>query len=248
MIWHDCHGEAKIKPLSGTLFRLVQRQEQSATLDLVDTLEEQALLEQMLEESKPSIAPESGELHYLLKTPFRYPPLPWGSRFGRRSESSVFYAGTGIEVTLAESAYYRFVFWTSMDAESIKPQIRTEHTLFSVGYGTEQGVQLQQTPFLPYQAELTDPKGYQHCQQLGSTMREAGIEAFEYPSARDPLKGICVGVFTPAVFTAPRPQEMNQWLCEVTATEVSFKQTGDRAVTTFPFECFAINGELPLPA
>ncbi|MGF1762881.1 hypothetical protein L4C32_05725 [Aliivibrio kagoshimensis] len=79
-------------------------------------------------------------------------------------------------------------------------------------------------------------------------MREADIKAFEYPSARDPLKGIGVGVFTPAVFTAPRPQEMNQWLCEVSAIEVSFKQVGDRGGTTFPFECFALNGELPLPA
>ncbi len=248
MIRQACRGDDEIRPLGGTLFRLVHSQEQNGTLELVDTLEEQAMLEQMLEEDKPLIAADNDTLHYLLTTPFRYPPLPWGSRFGRRFEPSIFYGGSGVEVTLAESAYYRFVFWSSMNAEPIKSQIRSEHTLFSAVYRTEKGIQLQQAAFLSYQAQLTDPKDYQSCQQLGTTMREAGIEAFEYPSARDPLKGICVGVFTSAVFTAPRPKDMNQWLCEVSAREVSFKQIGDSSVITFPFECFALNGVLPLPA
>ena len=36
-----------------------------------------------------------------------------------------------VDVTLAESAYYRFVFWNSMAGTPIKNQIRSEHSLFS---------------------------------------------------------------------------------------------------------------------
>ncbi|MDU3955055.1 MAG: RES domain-containing protein, partial [Pseudomonas aeruginosa] len=46
-IWRQCKGERHIRPLQGRLVRLVESQEQVATLQLVDTLEEQALLEEL---------------------------------------------------------------------------------------------------------------------------------------------------------------------------------------------------------
>ena len=54
-IWQACAGVEQIIPLRGRLVRLVENQGQVATLQLVDTLEEQALLEQLLESSKPSL-------------------------------------------------------------------------------------------------------------------------------------------------------------------------------------------------
>lgn len=77
-IWRQCKGERHIRPLQGRLVRLVESQEQVATLQLVDTLEEQALLEELLESGKPPVPADAEPLHYLLKTPFRYPPLRWG--------------------------------------------------------------------------------------------------------------------------------------------------------------------------
>ncbi len=248
MIWHDCHGEQYIGPLSGQLFRLVESQEQVATLEYVDTLEEQALLEEMLEEAKPPYPEDCDDLYYLLKTPFRYPPLKWGSRFGRVHEPSIFYGGTGVRVTLAESAYYRFVFWYSMEAEPVKEKLRTEHTLFSVAYATGKGVQLHRPPFDAYRQELAHPRNYQACQLLGSAMRAAGVEVFEYLSARDRRGGLCVGLFTPQGFAEKSPQDMSHWLCEVSSQEVSFKQIGERDVSLFPLEQFLYEGELPLPA
>src|SRR2546430_13202034 len=41
---------------------------------LFRSLEEQASLELVLEESKPPLPPEARRLHYLLATPFRYRP------------------------------------------------------------------------------------------------------------------------------------------------------------------------------
>ena len=41
-------------------------------MKLVDTLAEQALLEDLIESSKPPVPVECRHLHYLLSTPFRY--------------------------------------------------------------------------------------------------------------------------------------------------------------------------------
>ena len=107
MVWDACNGAQQIGSLKGTLYRLVESQEQVATLGYVDTLDEQALLEEMLESTKPVYREGLMTYHYLLSTPFRYPPLKWGSRFGAVHEPSIFYGGSTVDVTLAESAYYR---------------------------------------------------------------------------------------------------------------------------------------------
>ena len=248
MIWSECDGPKHSRPIAGTLYRLVESQEQVATLGYVDTLEEQALLESMLEDVKPAYPEGTSGLHYLLKTPFRYPPLKWGSRFGQRHEPSLFYAGQAIEPTLAESAYYRFVFWYSMDGEPVSDRIRTEHTLFSARYSTQHGIRLQEAPFDVYEADLRHPASYAECQALGTAMRDSGIEAFEYHSARDLQAGLCVALFSPSAFTSKRPLRSNQWLCELGATEVSFKKLGTHTVTTFQVSTFFFKDRLPMPA
>ena len=248
MIWQACNGPEHIRPIDGKLHRLVESQEQIATLGYVDTLDEQALLEQLLDQAKPVSQPDCEPLHYLLKTPFRYPPLKWGSRFGRVHERSLFYGGKNIAAVLAESAFYRFVFWHSMAAAPVKDRILSEHTLFSVRYYTEKGVQLQEPPFDQYQARLTDPVDYGATQQIGSAMREAQVEAFEYCSARDPDHGLCVALFSPAAFRQKKPQESSQWFCEISADRVSFTQLRSSKVVTFGIATFQVDGVLPRPA
>jgi hypothetical protein len=90
-IWREAEGERHIQPIAGTLLRMVESQEQIATNRLVDALDKQQLLEELLEGTKPDYRPGTRHLHYLLATPFRYPPLRHGSRFGRRSEPALFY-------------------------------------------------------------------------------------------------------------------------------------------------------------
>ena len=204
-IWEACQGPEQIRRVAGVLFRMVESQEQVATLGYVDTLEEQALLEQMLDEVKPPYRPDTDGLHYLLRTPFRYPPLRWGSRFGRIHEPGIFYGGCGTDATLAEAAYYRFVFWYSMDAAPVKEAIRSEHTLFSAAYRSERGIKLHEPPFSAFSAAITHPADYAQTQLLGTAMREAGVDAFEYPSARDPQRGLCVGLFYPPRSASPSP-------------------------------------------
>jgi hypothetical protein len=205
-------------------------------------------LEQMLEDTKPATPVASNGLHYLLKTPFRYPPLKWGSRFGAVHEPGIFYAGGSVTATLTESAYYRLVFWYSMAAPPVKPVLRSAHTLFSATYHTRLGVCLQQPPFSQYQSELTNKADYRLTQQLGSAMREAAVELFEYRSARAQQPELCVGLFSPAAFTAKQPDQTSQWLCELNAEQVLFKQAGDSTVHQFSATQFLVNGTLPLPA
>ena len=248
MIWDECQGAQQIGALAGTLYRLVESQEQIATMGYVDTLEEQALLELMLEGSKPLYKKDLTAYHYLLSTPFRYPPLKWGSRFGSANEPSLFYGGKTINVTLAESAYYRFVFWHSMSGAPIKPQIKSEHSLFSVDYQSSKGVSLQKAPFKQYQAEISHPGQYSQSQQLGAAMKASGVEAFEYTSARDPHKEPCVGLFTARAFKSKKPNGMNQCLCETSAKEVRFKQLHSNTITSFKLDIFLLNEQLPMPA
>ncbi len=248
MLWDTCAGKQAMGHISGTLLRLVESQAQVATLTYVDTLEEQSLLESMLNAVKPAYPEDSEALHYLLRTPFRYPPLPWGSRYGRVHEPSIFYGGGTLTTTLAESAYYRFVFWYSMEGEPVKDSLRSEHTLISADYGSDLGVRLQLPPFSQHTAMLMHPQDYAQTQLLGSAMRDAGVEAFEYPSARDIHHGICVGLFTPKAFPGKRPRETSQWLCELRARDLTFKPLGVTDTVHFAIEDFLYLGRLPMPA
>src|SRR3546814_1447755 len=92
--WTPAALSAEARRLEGTCWRLVEAQHRVSTLKLVDTLEEQDLLERLTEEAKPSVSEECRHLHYLLATPFRYgAAYPRGSRFRRAGMTpGVFYA------------------------------------------------------------------------------------------------------------------------------------------------------------
>ena len=254
MIWERCNGAQHITALKGTLMRLVESQEHVATMSMVDTLDEQALLEDMLEGSKPPYSADTSsdnlaKYDYLLKSPFRYPPLKWGSRFGQTHERSLFYGATNATTVLAESAYYRFIFWYSMHSDqSITPpkaMINTQHSMFAADYQTERGIQLQAPPFNEYQTSLTHPQDYSASQTIGTAMRNADVQAFEYTSARDEQQGTCVALFTIEAMKSKKPKNLTRWQCQLTADEVSFKQVGQREVIRFALEGFLVDGELP---
>jgi hypothetical protein len=246
--WSALIAAAKPLRIGGELQRLVESQEQVATVHLVSTLARQELLEEMLESVKPPLASGSEKLHYLLKTPFRYPPLEHGSRFGGPHEPSLFYGSLSTPTVLAEAAYYRFVFWHGMTTPPAE-KITTQHTLFGARYRTERGLKLSEPPFARYKAVLADPAEYRPTQALGSLLREAGIEGVEYVSARDPDSGVNVALFTPSALTGRRrPTFQDGWLCELTAEQVHFSPKHGKGSYTFPLTTFLVRGRLPEPA
>ena len=245
--WDACVASVAPTRLSGTLLRLVESQEQVATSRLVGSLARQAVLELLLEGTKPPLRKGTEALHYLLATPFRYPPLKHGSRFGARSEPSLFYGSLEIRTVLAEAAYYRFVFWHGM-ATPPAGKLDTQHTLFGAAYRTAQGLRLQAPPFAGHRAALASPADYRASQALGAAMRTAGIEAFEFVSARDPEAGINVALFTPRAFARKSPVSQEAWLCELDAERVRFRAVRGPDLHEFPLALFQVAGRLPWPA
>lgn len=247
-IWLACQGDQQKRLIAGQLHRVVENQEQVATLDLVDTLEEQALLEALLEPTKPPPPANTDKLHYLLKTPFRYPPLPWGSRFGGCHEPSLFYGARSLTTALAETAFYRLVFWSGMSIPPPRGRIRSEHHAFQIGYRAARGVQLHLPPFIKYKQQISHPADYHMSRPLGTAMRDAGVDAFEFLSARCSKGGINVALFTPRVLTERRPRRLTPWLCETTADSVAFKNLHNvDGLHHFSREQFLFQGHWPQP-
>lgn len=246
-IWAGCRATAEPRPLGGEILRLVESQEQVATNRLVSTLAEQELLEALLEASKPRLPAAAARLDYLLATPFRYPPLRYGSRFGGRHEPSLFYGARTLTTVLAEAAYYRFVFWQGM-REPPRAPLRTQHTLFGARIRARRAYLLHLPPFDAYRSELASRDAYGPTQALGQALREAGADGIEYVSARDVASGLNVALFTPAVFAQARPTFKEEWLCETRSESVAFYARRDEGLRTFPLSQFTVNSRLPMPA
>lgn len=247
-LWGTCQETLPIAPIAGVLTRVVESQQQIATLALVDDLAEQALLETLIEGSKPALPPAAAGLHYLLATPFRYPPLRHGSRFGRAFEPSLFYGAQRATTALAEAAYYRFVFWSAMAEPPPGGRLRTQHSVFRARYRGERGVRLHQPPCAAHEAVLRAPADYRATQALGSALREAGVGAIEYLSARDPGRGVNVALFGPEALASRAPLGLTPWLCETSAEEVRFAGADGPGLVRFPLADFLVDGRLPLPA
>ncbi len=257
-IWTLSKGAAAVTPIGGELVRIVESQEQIATNQLVDSLEEQALLEQLLEQGKPTLPGGDRVRHYLLSTPFRYPPLRHGSRFGQRHEPGIFYGAATVATALAETAYYRFAFWAGMRVPPRSGALTTAHTAFAAAYAASAGVRLQAPPFDRFTMELRRPDSYAATQALGTRLREEGVLAFEFASARDPGGGINVALFRAQALASTQPGWQQPWLCETRPDRVTFFSSvpGQGGVGTgtapgtvrHPLDDFLVDGRLPLPA
>jgi hypothetical protein len=216
---------------SGEVVRIVESQEQVATTRIVGNLAEQDLLEHMLEENKPgSIDPG---LHYLLSTPFRYPPLRHGSRFGSTLEPSLFYASLELRTCLQECAYYRFIFWYDMASAPPNP-ITTQHTVFRVELRSDRCVDLQANAYDGIRPQLQSAVSYETSQALGSHLRQEGGQLLVFASARGP--GSNAAAYTTAVFaSAPGGQEL--WNSELRSDLVLLRGAG--GLFRFPLSQFA---------
>jgi hypothetical protein len=226
---------------------VVEAQHQVATRKLVDSAEEHALLEELIDRVKPPDQ-SSGRLHYLLFTPFRYPPLAHGSRFGSRQERGIWYGALDRATAFAEVAYYRLLFLEGTRAEL--GTVATALTAFTARVRTTRGVDLAAPPFDAHRRAIASPSSYGASQALGAAMRAAGIEAFRYPSARDTGGGINVGIFLPAVFGNTKPRSFETWHCAASRERVDVTP-GDyfrQGTYTFPRSQFLVRGVLPAPA
>lgn len=246
-IWTRCAGDSELRRLHISPWRVVESQHQVSTRKLVDSAEEQALLEEMIDRVKPADA-TGGRIHYLLFTPFRYPPLRHGSRFGGRKERGIWYGSMNHRTAFAEVAYYRLLF-----IEGTRASLGTVTTSLSAFVGrvrTARGIDLTAPPFHAHRRAIASPSSYTASQSLGTAMRRAGVEAFRYLSARDESDGENVGVFDPSAFGNGKPESIETWHCAATRELVEVTQ-GDyfkREKFSFSRAQFLVRGVLPAPA
>jgi len=246
-IWTQCEGRSEIRALALSPWRVVESQHQVSTRKLVNTLEEQALLEALIDGAKPPDATR-GRQHYLLFTPFRYPPLRHGSRFGDRNGRGIWYGAESVSTAMAEVAYYRLIFLegtaTTLDGVSV------ELSAFVVRARTTRGVDLVAPPFDEHRRVLASRDRYEATQALGAAMRADGVETCRYPSARDPRGGVNVAVFTAQVFGRSAPRDFQRWQCVANRTRVEMTRRDYTASESLSFDrsVFLVRGQLPMPA
>lgn len=250
-IWTQCGGRRSCTDYAGDPWRVVEGQHLVSTRELVDSDEEQQLLEELLEGVKPPLPPDDARgLHYLLFTPFRHPPLRWGSRFGTRFERSLWYGSEELPTALAEVAFYRFVLLEHAPALGVNRPLVLELSAFRASVRSAAAVDLTSGEFARYEAELASATSYESTQALGAAMRADGVELVRYRSARDPAGGPNVALFSPRAFAKKKPTVPQTWHCVATRSAVEFsrKDYFVRASHRFEREAFEIDGRLPVPA
>lgn len=234
--WTPAAVASELAPLAVPVWRAVEAQHRVATLRLVDTLQEQALLEQLLEESKPAAPDPDSHRHYLLTTPFRYPPPhPGGSRFRGMADPGVFYGADERRTACAELGYWRWRFLC--DSPALQRLEPLPQTLFQAGLdGT--AVDLTTAPFARDARHWRAPDDYSACQQFARVARAAGAGVIRYTSVRDPEAGLCSAVLSPRCFTAAALVEQT-WRLSVSHERVQWRRDSALFAEGFEFQCRA---------
>ena len=194
----------------------------ASTMALVDSIEEQHVLERLLDDTKPAIPAAAAHLHWLLFTPFRYPPPPGGSRFRGPNDPGVFYGADAIRTACAELGYWR---WRHLlDSPALNAMPTKPQTVFQVKIKIDT-VDLRAKPFTRDRRHWTDAGDYSRCQDFGRTARAAGVGAIRYESVRDPKHDACCAVLSPAAFAPPIPLEQQTWMLSVARDRVIWQRT-----------------------
>lgn len=210
-IWTRDALRSEARPYTGSAWRFVEAQHRVATLKLVDSLAEQATLEEILEATKPPLPEECRALDYLLATPFRYRPYPAGSRFRRAGLTpGVWYGAEAAETAAAEIVFYRFLFYAESPSTPF-PDDAADYTAFSAAVATPSALDLTAGALATDHAVWTRLTDYAACQALADEARAIGAGIIRYTSVRDPARRANLAVLTCRAFAAPQPVERQTW-------------------------------------
>lgn len=245
-IWTLCQAHTKRKKLSVEAWRIIESQSISSTRKIVDNFLEHEILEDEIESRKPKFNAECQGFHYLLATPFRYPPLKYGSRFGKKTEPSLWYGSLKLSTALTESAYYSLALLIGSAMKEFNTPI--PKTAFLTKVDTTEGLDLTTKPFVKYKDHISSATDWSRSQLLGSRMREHAIQAFTFFSAREKeADSINLAAFSCKAFSLKKPKSQKHLDQFMSRTFVEFidKETKDHYV--FKIEDFLVNGHFPFP-
>ncbi|MEQ1602414.1 MAG: RES family NAD+ phosphorylase [Methylophilaceae bacterium] len=227
--WTLLAVSAESTPWQGSAWCMVEAQHVASTMKIVDSADEQNLLESLLESNKPARMAGTEPLDYLLATPFRYPARHGGSRFRSVTDPGVFYGAESVHSASAELGYWRWKFLKDApDLQKLEPVL---HTAFKVKIKTSV-VNLTLAPFDADQAVWTHKSDYSATQNFAKIVRSANIGGIIYQSVRDPDPAWCIALMTPKAFTEPKPDAKTQtWWLAVYQDAVIWRR--DNASVTF---------------
>ena len=219
--WTPDALRSEARGLSTTCWRLVEAQHRVSTMKLVDSLDEQALLEAELEATKPPVPAECEGLHYLLATPFRYGRYPGNSRFRREGYSpGVFYASEHAETAVAETAFYRLLFFAE-SPDSPWPSNPLEFTAFATAVAAASAIDLTAAPLSRDRESWMRLDDYAACLALADAARSAQVTVIRYQSVRDPAGRANLAVLDCSAFARPEPLGWATWRLRVSAYGVT---------------------------
>ncbi|MBT8148749.1 MAG: RES family NAD+ phosphorylase [Pseudomonadales bacterium] len=228
------------------VWRVVETQEIAATQAITESAEQQSRLEQLLDASKPPVADDCQGLSYLLYTPFRYPPLQYGSRFGGRFERGIFYASLNQAAAFAESATYLWLFQSGPIEPGPLAVIRDQRTAFLVSIKATRAIDLARPAFARIRQAASEPGSWDLSQKLGSAMREARTQYCLYASPRLP-PAINVAVFAANAFADAQPRDTQHWHLRLNEQSCWFTRRGKQGGESFEFRRadFEVEGRIP---
>ncbi len=204
--------------LSMDAWRGVAAQQVVATLRLVDTLEEELLLEQMLQASQAPVhaTSPSHDKPALLTQPFRV-RSPAASRFRRTGAPGVWYGAQTLKAAAAEVAYWRRRFLIA--SRGLREQeLLTEHTFFRARVAGP-ALDLLSPPWLALREQWTRDRDYVPTQALADAARARGLQWLRYESVRDPGTP-CGAVLQVDALQALEAGSPQTWHCKTTQQHV----------------------------
>ena len=225
-LWDPAWIQEHVLTLTTRSFRMVETQHIAATMRLVDSADEQDLLEQMLESNKPPLPAQALGIHYLLAAPFRYVPQT-GSRFRGVNTPGIWYGADDRFCACAEIAYWRQRFLLD-SVGLVKQQLSTKHSMYEAVVNGR-AIDLQSSPWNQAQIHWQHPSDYTETQKLGQLVRDSGHVAWvRYGSVQAPGH-TCAAVFDPVALSMHSADlQFEQWHCHTTSDKVIFSNGRER--------------------
>ncbi len=216
--WTPVALRSEAKPYEGEVWRLVEAQHVVSTQKVVDHLEEQQLLEDILEDTKPPVPEACRHLDYLLSTPFRYRPYPNGSRFRRAGLTlGVWYGAEHVETSVAEMVFYRYLFYAESPGTPF-PRDAAQYSAIAIGVRTPMSIDLTSGALARNHVRWEHVIRYEACQEIEEAARESECELIRYRSVRDPSGRAAVAVLSCAAFAEAQPGRHQTWRVRISRT------------------------------
>lgn len=229
--WRQLPIADSLRTLRMHAWRCVESQYIPATMKLVDTPDEQKLLEDLLESSKPPLPSTAKGKHFLLYTPLRYRPRQ-DSRFRKVGSTGIWYGAASIKTALCEVAYWRRQFVNDNAATSqqvLKGRIiTTDHSVFAAEVKGK-CLDLTSEPWLKWR-ELWRADSYAATHAVADAANTAGASWIRYESARIEAQKdkshLCAATFNLDALNPikgkPIESTIINWRCLVKADSVTF--------------------------